>query len=515
MDDSLLFHSITKLLSADYNRLLLAANAYQCVLYAETTSSELKNIGSIEFNDTERAKLLDKTIRKKVFWLTTNDPENMSPQDAQSSIQVNSTTVSQWIKKRDQVTNGRNGEVSKATRDEVLASAAWRCQFEGCGEDLRTHFTSGVVKGNFSYFAHIIASSQDGPRGDALASPLLADDPTNILLLCDKCHRTIDRVAPHEYSVTRLRQMRESSIAQVKRALETLRYRKVKTIVLSGSIEGQSPDFDRRKAEEALWQSELRSDGEPFWILKQAYQISSVNKASFWSNAFEWIGLEYRSLRSYLSGTGTAGGERLPTAVFGVAMMSLMVLAGRIFGESSSIYHFQFHRDQSVDKFGGQWAWLADEEPKNTFSFDTLKGHKGEDSAVLLFFLTAKPEFNELPPDIYFNGEFQKPTVMIKASNTSFKCIRSKDDLMRLGYVIDDVVKLIQDEWRINNAQIIPLAPTTACFKLGQKMQARCQPEYTIYERSLADNREFEPILKITPTKAVCLAGSSQEEIQL
>ena len=57
MDDSLLFHSITKLLSADYNRLLLAANAYQCVLYAETTSSDLKNIGSIEFNDTERAKL--------------------------------------------------------------------------------------------------------------------------------------------------------------------------------------------------------------------------------------------------------------------------------------------------------------------------------------------------------------------------------------------------------------------------------------------------------------------------
>lgn len=47
---------------------------------------------------------------------------------------------------------------------------------------------------NKAYIAHIVADSPNGPRGDDVRSPLLANDLSNLMLLCDGCHRLIDKV---------------------------------------------------------------------------------------------------------------------------------------------------------------------------------------------------------------------------------------------------------------------------------------------------------------------------------
>lgn len=67
-----------------------------------------------------------------------------------------------------------------------------RCQYRGCNcsltKDILTkrHF-------NKAYIAHIVADVPGGPRGDVVRSPLLKDDITNLMLLCDAHHRLIDR----------------------------------------------------------------------------------------------------------------------------------------------------------------------------------------------------------------------------------------------------------------------------------------------------------------------------------
>jgi hypothetical protein len=66
------------------------------------------------------------------------------------------------------------------------------CEYEGCNKSLTQDI---VTKRNFnqSYIAHVIADVAGGPRGDAVRSPLLADDITNLMLLCDTHHRLIDK----------------------------------------------------------------------------------------------------------------------------------------------------------------------------------------------------------------------------------------------------------------------------------------------------------------------------------
>lgn len=73
-----------------------------------------------------------------------------------------------------------------------------RCQYRGCNCSLTQDI---LTKRNFNkaYIAHIVADVPGGPRGDAVRSPLLKDDITNLMLLCDAHHRLIDRadVAGH------------------------------------------------------------------------------------------------------------------------------------------------------------------------------------------------------------------------------------------------------------------------------------------------------------------------------
>ena len=82
--------------------------------------------------------------------------------------------------------------VSYKTRCIVWAKAAGRCQFPGCNDILIGDLRAGNDTLNAAYIAHIVAEKPGGPRGDLIRSPLLADDPANLLLLCDVHHRLID-----------------------------------------------------------------------------------------------------------------------------------------------------------------------------------------------------------------------------------------------------------------------------------------------------------------------------------
>lgn len=65
-----------------------------------------------------------------------------------------------------------------------------RCEFEGCNYPLyKNGLTSDKI--NLSEYAHIVADSPNGPRGSEL-SAALANDEKNLILLCPKCHKTID-----------------------------------------------------------------------------------------------------------------------------------------------------------------------------------------------------------------------------------------------------------------------------------------------------------------------------------
>ena len=108
---------------------------------------------------------------------------------------------------RDTLRRGRGTDIRVPTRNRVFLDAHGRCMFEGCGADLTVDANTGV-SGNFGTLAHNVASSESGPRGVLYLSGRLADDPENILLLCDVHHRMVDTVARVDYPADNLFAMR-------------------------------------------------------------------------------------------------------------------------------------------------------------------------------------------------------------------------------------------------------------------------------------------------------------------
>ncbi len=73
-----------------------------------------------------------------------------------------------------------------ATRLLLAVRAGGRCEFRGCNKTLFEHHVT-LADGNFGEYAHIVAFSKRGPRGNDPARPEDPHDIDNLLLLCRLC----------------------------------------------------------------------------------------------------------------------------------------------------------------------------------------------------------------------------------------------------------------------------------------------------------------------------------------
>src|SRR5258708_2987320 len=80
--------------------------------------------------------------------------------------------------------------VTPKTRAIVWARGAGRCHL--CNKTLIGDLVSGNDDANFGLIAHIVAEDPNGPRGEAVRSPKLANDPSNLMLMCYENHKLID-----------------------------------------------------------------------------------------------------------------------------------------------------------------------------------------------------------------------------------------------------------------------------------------------------------------------------------
>lgn len=462
--------------------------------------------------------------RQQVQWIETS-ASDVSEVDCAASgpaIRAVPTHMRAWCKERDKVTgtSGRHGEVDTATRFEVATLAGWRCQFDGCGEDLRHHFVPGAT-GNYSYFAHIVASSKDGPRGDKGKSPLLANDPLNIMLMCDKCHRLIDRVAPKRYSADYLNEMRQRNVDEVRRLLNTLRYPAAQMLVIGGNIEGQSFAFDERIAEEAMWLRQLRTGGERAeWFARNGPHLGASNSDGYWLSLFQLLKNDRPRLAGLLDGTLYGGAPRPPLAVFPLHGTSVLALSGRLIGDSSSAHVFQFHRDQVSGQRGGQWAWpeAASTPANDKFKVEVRRdAQDGDTEACLRVNLTAAVPASDLPQHLFSAGQYAMPTIEITVANPSHRVIGHPADLELFGRAVDQALQKLQDEWRVRKVHLVLIAPATACFRVGQKMQARQHAEFILYERKPSSapgaRGKFAKTISISPTEVTLLSTGESTSI--
>ena len=487
---------------------LLVVNQFTCSVFSRAVSADAWTFeGNGELGG-DSLNAMSSHFTSKVFkWAETTAA---NPKDADLSTltfsAATNTKVKSWQKAVLGVTTkGRTGEVKPKTAQKVFMASAWRCQFDGCGEDLSSHFATDE-HANYSYLAHIVASSVDGPRGDAALSPLLANDAENIMLLCDKCHRLIDRVAPALYTTEKLRAMRARNVADVKRLLAGLQYPPAEPIMLIGNVTGQPHHYSKRNVEDAMLNVGLRpSKDEPEYFCYNSYILHNPHSAGYWGCLFESLSTDIPRLKALLN-SSARGHARPHLAVFPVHSTSVLMLGGRLIGDTAGVSVFQFHRDKVAGNEGGQWAWPSDaaEPSPDKYQLELLKDFSGENEACLLVSLTFDIAHDRLTTQCFESGALQLPTIKLTADRFGSDVIDHPKDLELFGAKLDEAIRILQDKWKVQRIHLFVGAPASTCFRAGQKMQARNQATYVCYETDRGFGSPFKQTIEISSTVALC-----------
>ena len=379
---------------------------------------------------------------------------------------------------------GRGKEISDRTAQEVWADAAGRCMFAGCGDDL-TSIPFYKKRARVGYLAHIVASSPQGPRGSQALSHKLADDSSNIMLMCDKHHRLIDCHAPMEYPVERLQAMREAHIAMVHHLLESLKYKRVKAVAILGNLANTSTFFSENDFRSALLEDK-KSLVDTVRYLGHSSKRDERNYPGFWAN---YLREHEGQIRYLVSDSNDAAAHPLPLAVFPFHNIPTLVLAGRIMGEGRVNDVFQYHRERK------SWAWdtALSPKPQHYFSVEGLSDSP-EDEVFISIELTAELDLSALPTELETR---RLPWIRIRCQQPSFDCIAHPDDLKQFSDVARQAINHVQDKMRVSRVHTIAISPASTVYRFGQMLQAGHHPTYVLYDR--ADRTTpFAPTLVIT-----------------
>lgn len=376
---------------------------------------------------------------------------------------------------------GRGGRINAPTRHQILLDAHGRCMFEGCGADL-TEDPVTHVRGNFATLAHNVAASEGGTRGALYLSAELADDPENILLLCDTHHRLVDSVARSDYPAATLTAMRRRFCEAATALLDGLAFTPMPAFCVAWPVHRQRIAVpSSQQIAQSLKPIGARLDG----ILRTVSDNEGVLR-SLEGNAL-WNAMGAAVDQTAADILLQAHGEGYRAALFAMGLMPALIALGAKLGNKTEITPMLRYRED------GLWYWPVN-EPRGEFY--TIEGMQDladqEDEVCLLLGLTALPEV------MRSSGEslgMEMLSVVARPECSGNGALGHPDDGASFRQRMQELLHRLRDEHGVRRVHVLPCASNAACVFFGQAFDSY-HPELVIYD-FLADGSRMVPRLSI------------------
>jgi len=382
---------------------------------------------------------------------------------------------------------GRGKDFSEATKRQVNMDAHGRCMFRGCGVDLGIDELTGK-SGNYGYLAHNVASSESGPRGVPRMSEEFSNDPSNILLFCDKHHRLVDKIAVVDYPAHELSKMRSEFSTTVSRLLNALSYDPVPAIAVLWPVQRNVISAPSNfQINQCLARSRWRSGSELF-------VPSSDNDAIFRDHSpclikTLWPELINKASKKVIS---CLGYNQYRAALFAFGPMPQLIALGAKIGNKQEIIPMLRYRD------GNQWVW-PDDNPRGT-CYDIVGMSElgsNEDEIIMTLSLTNKPpQFDAFTA----KKNLKKVEILARHDFLGNGAIGHPQDGIDFMADMQRLLHKLKDTYGVNKVHLLPCASNAACLFFGKAFDVH-HPDLIAYDFS---GNTMEPILRITNQDTKC-----------
>ena len=383
---------------------------------------------------------------------------------------------------------GRGTGFSTGTRNQVLLDAHGRCMFEGCGADL-TEDPVERVRGNFATLAHNVAASEDGPRGVLYLSHELADDPANILLLCETHHRLVDKVARADYPAHRLSAMRERFRKEAVSLLDALTLTPTPAYCVAWPVHRQRIALpSSEQVAQALKPIGARLDGRIRSVNDNDAVLRSLDGAALWAAMGATV--EQTAADILLQ----ARDEGYRAALFAIGLMPALIGLGAKLGNKCEITPMLRYREN------GLWYWPVTERRGEFYKIEGLAQlSDGEDEVCLLVGLTAVPEAMKATAK---SLGMSVVSVIARPEYMGNGALGHPDDGASFRQRMQELLHRLRDAYGTRRVHVLPCASNAACVFFGQAFDSY-HPDLVIYDFE-SDGNSMVPRLRIANVNSEC-----------
>jgi SMODS-associated and fused to various effectors sensor domain len=240
--------------------------------------------------------------------------------------------------------------IPQNVRAAVWAKAAGRCEFRGCNEDLVGDLIAGKESGLYGFIAHIVADSPGGPRGDPVRSPRLAQELSNLMLMCATHHKLIDDKATRdEFPEDVLLAMKDSHETRI--SINTgINEEYASHVLRFGATIGKNEALVSTKAIFAAMPPERHPATSQTIDLEMLNQAYEDNEPEYWE-------LQRKNLNRLFADRIHGRIERQEIShlsVFALAPQPLLIELGRLLYDIVPVTVHQRHREPPT------WNWQRD-----------------------------------------------------------------------------------------------------------------------------------------------------------
>ena len=363
---------------------------------------------------------------------------------------------------RSPVTRVKTREINWQTRILIFVRSGGRCQFPGCNKYLLEHPLTRSA-GNFAEFAHIVAFSEEGPRGRQRTRPKFINDIQNLMLLCATDHKEVDD-HPAQYPRTVLEGYRTEHEKRIKHVTSMGPELSTKVVQLKANIRGNAVAIPDEQVFEAV--NPKYPDGDERVI--DLTPIHATGKA-FLATARQTIDNELRGLLS------PRMNRPAPTdlSIFALGPIPVLVYLGSKLSNTVDVGLHQYHRDTK------RWTWKQ-RGPAVKYAVRLLQRGTIQKRVALLLSLSGTIDRMLLPKKIDRSFFIYELRLAARVPGTDF--LRTKKDLagFRAKY-LRFLGTLQRDHGQLDAVHLFPAIPAPIAVACGHD-PLKVHPSLLVYD---------------------------------
>lgn len=371
-----------------------------------------------------------------------------------------------------------NTPIPSKIKNQLLVKSAGRCQFRGCNQSL---YMDIITKRDFnkSYIAHIVGDKPTGPRGDVVQSPILANALSNLMLLCDGCHRRVDAENGKYYSVSELLAMKKEHEDRIENVTAIAPNMQSHIITYKANVGVFTPEMSYQTVSQFLPPNYYPAIADTI-DLSLSNSIQRDKDVAFWTT--EVANLEAQFDRKLFQ--KFTKGEIQHLSVFAFAPIPLLIKLGTLIND---IYKSNIHQ-----KVRNPDTWNLDDDP--TEIKYTIIAPEAKNKTVALNISLSAMITNDRITQV-LGDECDVYTITI--DNPFNDYLKSKKHLEDFSVSIRQLFNQIKAKYNSQTPiHIFPAMPIAKAVELGRVWMPKADMPLYLYDENTA-NSGFEKVMEI------------------